>query len=128
MRERRTQERKNLVAYTQVYDLYGGVLIGYLGDLSVKGAMVIAEKPMDLGTEITLGIEVPELPNIKATRMSLAARAAWCETDLSPQYFNVGFEFKQVTPQQKKLIESIIANYEFRRDMPNYSLKPGQRS
>lgn len=127
MRERRKQERKNLVAYTQVFDMNGGVQIGYLGDLSVHGAMVITEKLMAIGLEITLGIEVPELPNIKATRMSLATRVAWCEQDLSPQYFNIGFEFKEVTPQQTKLIESIIANYEFRRDVPNYPPRPAQQ-
>ena len=70
--------------------------------------------------EITLAIELPELPNIKAVRMSLAARVAWCQQDLSPQYFNVGFEFKQVTPDQKKMIETIIENYQFRRDVPKY--------
>ena len=126
MRERRKQERKNLVAYTQVYDLNRGVLIGYLGDLSLRGAMVITEKPMPPNFEITLGIDIPELPDIKAIRMSLSARVAWCEQDLSPQFFNVGFEFKQVTDQQKKYIESIIKHYEFRRDRPDYPPRPVQ--
>ncbi|HAX71348.1 MAG TPA: PilZ domain-containing protein [Anaerolineales bacterium] len=127
MRERRKQERKNLVAYTQVYDLYGGFLIGYLGDLSLQGAMIITEKRMKPDLEITLGIEIPELPDVKAVRMSLAARVAWCEQDLSPQYFNVGFEFKDVTASQKKLIESIIKHYEFRRDVPGYTPRPDQK-
>ena len=118
MKERRKQERKNLVAYTQVFDLYGGNLMGYLGDLTVSGAMIISEKAMKPDAEITLAIELPELPNIKATRMSLTARVAWCQQDLSPQYFNIGFEFKQVSPEHRKLIESIIENYEFRRDVP----------
>lgn len=120
MQERRKQERKNLVAYTQVFDLYGGDLLGYLGDLTISGAMIISEKAMKQDMEITLAIELPELPNIKAVRMSLAARVAWCQQDLSPQYFNVGFEFKQVTPDQKKMIETIIENYQFRRDVPKY--------
>lgn len=120
MEDRRKQERKNLVAYTQVFDLYGGNLLGYLGDLTVSGAMIISEKPMKPDTEITLAIELPELPEISAMRMSLAARVAWCQQDLSPQYFNVGFEFKDVSPSNQKLIETIIKNYEFRRDMPKY--------
>ena len=120
MQDRRKQERKNLVAYTQVFDLYGGNLLGYLGDLTVSGAMIISEKPIKPGTEITLAIELPELPGIDTMRMSLAARVAWCQQDLSPQYFNIGFEFKQVLPEQKKLIESIIENYQFRRDVPGY--------
>ncbi|MBI3169084.1 MAG: PilZ domain-containing protein [Chloroflexi bacterium] len=120
MQDRRKQERKNLVAYTQVFDLYGGNLLGYLGDLTVSGAMIISEKPMKPDIEITLAIELPELPGIRATRMSLMARVAWCHQDLSPQYFNVGFEFKEVSPDQKKLIETIIENYQFRRDVPKY--------
>ena len=120
MNERRKQERKSLVAYTQVFDLYGGNLLGYLGDLTASGAMIISEKPMKPDVEITLAIELPELPNIKAVRMSLASRVAWCQQDLSPQYFNIGFEFKEVSAEQKKLIESIIENYQFRRDIPKY--------
>ena len=52
--------------------------------------------------------------------MSMLTRVAWCEQDLNPQYFNIGFEFKQITPDQKALIEAIIKNYEFRRDVPKY--------
>lgn len=120
MQERRKQERKNLVAYTQVFDLYGGNLLGYLGDLTILGAMIISEKPMKPDTDITLAIEMPELPDIKTMRMSLAARVAWCQQDLSPQYFNIGFEFKEVSAENKKLIETIIENYQFRRDVPKY--------
>ncbi|GAB1470433.1 PilZ domain-containing protein [Chloroflexota bacterium] len=120
LNERRKQERKNLVAYTQVFDLYGGNLLGYLGDLTISGAMIISEKPMKPDIHITLAIELPELTESKAVRMSLSARVAWCHQDLSPQYFNIGFEFNDVADEQKKLIESIIKNYEFRRDVPNY--------
>jgi hypothetical protein len=124
MRERRKEQRKILMAYTQVFDLYGGHLLGYLGDLTLLGAMVIGEKSMDENIELTLAIELPELPKITAMRMTLPARAAWCQQDLSPEYFNVGFEFKEVTPEQKRIIEAIIDRYEFRRDTPNYNSKP----
>ena len=92
MQDRRKEERKTLVAYTQVFDLYGGNLLGYLGDLTVSGAMIISEKAMKPDTEITLSIELPEMPEVKAIRMSMLTRVAWCEQDLSPQYFNIGFE------------------------------------
>jgi hypothetical protein len=127
MRERRKQERKNLMAYTQVYDLYGGFLLGYLGDLTLQGAMVISEHVQQKDADITLAFELPELPNDITTRMTLPARVAWCEQDLSPQFFNVGFEFKFVNEQQKKLIEAIIKEYEFRRDTPDYPRRPGMK-
>ncbi len=128
MNERRKQERKTLVAYTQVFDLYGGNLLGYLGDLTASGAMIISEKPMKTDTQITLAIEIPELPEVRATRMSIMARVAWCQQDLSPQYFNIGFEFKDVNDEHKKLIETIIQNYQFRRDVPQYPQRgPGPK-
>jgi len=105
MKERRKVTRKNLMAYTQVFDLYGVYLIGYLGDLTLQGAMVIGEKQIKENEEMTLAIELPELPDIAASR-------------------NVGFEFKEVSPDQQTIIESIIDNYEFRRDIPDYRYPP----
>jgi hypothetical protein len=37
MQERRKEQRKNLMAYTQVFNLNGGHLLGYLGDLNLMG-------------------------------------------------------------------------------------------
>ncbi len=127
MQERRKAERKSLMAYTQVFDLYGGFLLGYLGDLNVRGAMVIGEKAMSENTELTISIELPELPNTNTTRMTIPVRIVWCQQDLSPEFFNIGFEFKEITPGQKGLIEAVIKNYEFRRDTPNYPPKPGMK-
>ena len=124
MRERRKEQRKTLMAYTQVFDLYAGSLLGYLGDLTLLGAMVIGEKSMAENIELTLAIELPDLPKITAMRMTLPARVVWCQQDLSPEYYNLGFEFREVTPDQQKIIQSIIENYEFRRDTPNYNSKP----
>ena len=34
---------------------------------------------------------------------------------------------KEVTPQQRQLIEAIIEHYEFKRDAPNYPPRPEQK-
>jgi Tfp pilus assembly protein PilZ len=124
MQERRKLPRKNLVNYSQIFDQYGGRLLGYLDDLNVRGAMVIGEKPISVDTELTLAFELPDLPGIKTSRMSLPARVVWCQPDLSPQYFNIGFEFREVTPEQETIINSLMQQYEFRREMPNFPIKP----
>ena len=124
MQERRKIQRKNLMAYTQVFDLAGGTLIGYLGDVHLQGAMVIGEKLMKENIELTLAIELPILPDISTSRMTIPARVAWSQQDISPEFFNIGFEFKEVTPKQVAIIESIVQNYEFRRVTPAYMTKP----
>ncbi|MBI5351256.1 MAG: PilZ domain-containing protein [Chloroflexi bacterium] len=124
MQERRKEQRKTLMAYTQVFDLYGGNLIGYLADLNLRGAMVIGNKPLPENLEFTLAIELPDLPETEASRITLPVRLVWCKPDISPEYFNLGFEFKEVSDVQKKVIQSIINNYEFRRDTPIYPINP----
>jgi Tfp pilus assembly protein PilZ len=124
MQERRKIQRKNLMAYTQVFDMYGGYLLGYLGDLHLHGAMVIGNKLMTENTELMLAIELPDLPNISTTRITIPVRVVWYQPDISPEFFNVGFEFKEITIEQKTVIEAIMENYEFRRDIPNYPPKP----
>jgi Tfp pilus assembly protein PilZ len=124
MLDRRREQRKTLMAYTQVFDLYGGYLVGYLADLNLHGTMVIGNKHIPEDMEFTLAIELPDLPKVNASRITLPVRVVWCQPDISPEFFNIGFEFKEVTEEQKKLIQAIIDHYEFRRDTPNYPIKP----
>ena len=124
MHERRKQPRKDLMSYSQVFDLYSGKLIGYLGDLTQMGAMVIAEEPMSVDTSLTISIQLPELPKIKATRVALPVRVAYCHKDVSPEYFNIGLQFKLVTDHQKIVIDSVIQNYQFRRSAPEFPPRP----
>ena len=120
MEERRKQQRKDLMSYSQVFDLYNGKLIGYLGDITQMGAMVIAEEPMEIDTALTISIQLPDLPKIKATRVALPVRVAYCHKDVSPEYFNIGLQFKLVTDHQKTVIEAVIKNYEFKRSSSEF--------
>lgn len=112
------------MAYTQVFDLYGGFLLGYLGDLTLQGAMVIGEKEIAVDTELTLAIELPELKDITATRITIPVRVVWVQQDISPEFFNIGFEFLEVTPEKCSIFQSIIDTYEFRRGSSSYTIKP----
>ena len=124
MQERRKQPRKNLMSYSQVFDLYEGRLIGYLGDLNLLGAMAIGDQPMTVDTKLTVSIQLPELPETTATRLALPVRVAWCQQDLSPEYFNIGLEFELATDEQKRIIQTVMDHYEFRRESPNYPPRP----
>ncbi len=124
MQERRKQPRKDLMSYSQVFELYHGKLIGYLGDITFLGAMVIGNEPFEVGSQMNISIQLPELPNITATRMALPVRVVYCQKDISPEYYNIGLEFSLVLDQQKKIIEAIVENYEFRRQSPNYPPRP----
>jgi len=124
MQERRKQPRKDLMSYSQVFDHYGGYLLGYLGDLNLLGAMVISDREMKSDRDLTVQIQLPELEGISESSITIPGRIAWCHQDLSPEYFNVGIEFKELTSEQEKIIEAVIVKYEFRRQSPNYPQHP----
>ena len=126
MQERRKQPRKDLMSYSQVYDLQSGKLIGYLGDINQFGAMVITDDPINENAELNISIELPELPKINDSSMSVEARVAWCHKDISPDYYNVGLEFNETSEKQKAIIQAVIENYEFRRQSPNYPMHPNE--
>jgi Tfp pilus assembly protein PilZ len=124
MQDRRKLPRKDLMSYSQVFDLAQGKLIGYLGDLNLLGAMVIGDEVLKVGEKLTISIQLPELPRITATRLAVPVRVVWCHQDLSPEYFNIGLEFEIVTDEQRKVIEAVLENYEFRRQPPSYPPHP----
>ncbi|MGE5249776.1 MAG: PilZ domain-containing protein [Bacteroidota bacterium] len=127
IQERRKLARKSLMSYSQVHDLYAGVLLGYLADLTLSGAMVIAPKPLEVGREITLQLEVPELQGFNVRKLTLPAHVVWCQPDVSPSFHNIGFEFRQVRVEQSEVILAIMERYEFRREMPRYPVRPAAR-
>lgn len=115
MKIERKESRKKLMKFTPVYDILHKTLLGYVGDLTLQGVMAIGEKPVEAGRHLTLGIDFPEsLPEMPATRVAISARAAWCRHDDSPQYFNIGFEFIDVSPENSKIIGAILERYQFR--------------
>jgi c-di-GMP-binding flagellar brake protein YcgR len=115
MTVQRKESRKKLMAFTPVYDVLHKTLLGYVGDLTLQGVMVTGEKLVEAGKQLTLGIDFPEsLPEMPARRISISARAAWCRNDDSPHYFNIGFEFIDVSPENARIIESILERYQFR--------------
>jgi len=126
MQDRRKLPRKDLMSYSQVFDVVRGKLIGYLGDLTPMGAMVIGDEVLKVDETLTISIQLPELPRINATRLSLPVRVVRCHPDISPEYLNIGLEFELLTDEQKNIIEAVIENYEFRRQPPNYPPHPAE--
>lgn len=118
MDEQRKNERKKLIAFTPVYDCQRNLLLGHLGDLSMKGAMLIGKKPMDVNAQVMLAIGFPETPQFPARRATLAARVAWCRPEKNPQYYNVGFEFVNTDQENKAALKAILDKYRFRYKVP----------
>ncbi len=115
MSERRKETRRRLTAFTKVYDLHPRVLLGYLGDLTLRGAMMVGTNLTTINKETVLEIEFPgELPGAPARPVKIPARIAWCRQEENPQYFNIGVEFIEVTSEHAELFQQMLERYHFR--------------
>ncbi len=124
MKERRTLDRKYLMVYSRVFDRATGKILGYLSDLSPKGAMIISDDPINENTKISLRFDLPDPPLFSTDHINLEARVAWCKPDIDPSFYNIGFEFIGLSETEKNIVEEMIAAHEFRRDLPNYPISP----
>ena len=117
--DRRKESRKVVMAFTPVYDLTNKKLLGYLRDLTLQGAQVNGEKKLVVDTQITLSIQLPEeLVEITTRRLNIPARVARCVEDKeSPNFYELGFEFKDIQPEQMQIIEALLNRYHFRHRM-----------
>jgi hypothetical protein len=119
MNEQRKVERKILTTFTPVYDQRKNKLLGYLGDLTLQGAMLIGSTPSEINKKYTLGIDFHKTPEIPATLMTVPVRVAWCKHEEHTAFFNTGVEFLELSDENKKVIEAILERYQFRRDFPS---------
>ncbi len=116
MDEHRRDERKRLMAFTPVYDARTKTVLGYLGDLSLQGAMVIGETSMEVNTQIMLEIDFPSTLEFPARRVRIPARVAWSRREEQTQYFNTGVEFQRIDDLYKPYVQAILETYQFRRE------------
>jgi hypothetical protein len=115
MSDRRKETRRKLMAFTPVYDLHPRVLLGYLGDLTLRGALVIGAKLVTINKETLLEILFrSDEPGMTVFPITIPARIAWCRPDEDPHYYNIGVEFNEVTAEHEELFQKILERYHFR--------------
>jgi hypothetical protein len=115
LNNRRIEPRRKLMAFTPVYDLHPRFLMGYLGDMTLQGALIIGTNLVTVNKETTLEIQFPgDSPDVPVLKAIMPARIAWCRQDESPQYYNIGVQFTEVTPENEDLVVRILERYHFR--------------
>jgi hypothetical protein len=111
--EHRKKERVKAMIFTTVYEQKGHVLLGFLGDLTLQGAMVVGEKSVEIDRDITLQIEFRGADEIPQSRLIIPAHVAWSKLGEDLNLYHTGFEFLELGEQTKQIIEMIVERYKF---------------
>jgi hypothetical protein len=118
MSKLRMIKRRKVLTFTPVYDLHAKVLLGYLGDLTLKGGLLISEKPIEINQTLSLGIEFNVTAGKPPSRVIIPGRVAWCKLEEHRTYYNTGMEFIVVSDENQKVIEAVLEKYQFTHEMP----------
>ena len=118
MSKLRMEKRRKVMTFTPVYDQDAKMLLGYLGDLTLKGALMVSEQPVAIDQTFNLGIEFRTTSEVPAKGMIIPARVAWCKQEQHRTYYNTGLEFLEMAEKNKKTIEAILKKYQFSRELP----------
>ncbi len=114
--ERRAEARKKVMAFTPVYNLANKSLLGFLGDLTMKGAQIIGEKPLQVGAQVMLTFNLPpDLPGVAVEHMDIPVKVMRCEPDTNSKTgYRLGVQFIETSPENEAIIRAILERYHFR--------------
>jgi len=113
MAEKRKFPRRDLIFYSRVSDGKSGRALGYLLNITPEGAMILSEKPLEVDLEVELHIELPEgLSDLG--EMVIPGRSRWCQPDINPEFYDVGFMFLESSKEYTELIHRMVEEYGFR--------------
>ena len=117
MKERRKTKRRYLLYYMRVYDTATREQIGNLVDITPKGMMIVNPQPIPEGRtfqiRLELSGEVSEKPHMEFSAVSI-----WCKPDIEPSLYNTGFEIRDLSSEDARIIKKIVENFSFRDNRP----------
>ena len=114
MQERRKASRRDLIFYSRVSDAITGRQVGNLLNITVGGAMVLCEKPIEPQTVMELHIELPD-GIAEKSELVITATSVWHQPDINPEFYDVGLRFQEVTPEDQEIIQVLVKEYGFRQ-------------
>jgi hypothetical protein len=112
MSERRDLRRRHLLFYLRVFNTTSNQLLGWVVDLNAQGVMIISEKPIQTGQDYELKMDLPGQIGRKKT-IKLTAESRWCRPDVNPDFYDIGFFVKEISDEDRQIIESMISFFGF---------------
>lgn len=111
--EKREFIRRHVRSFMSVVRLPGGESIGQLVDITSNGLLVISPEQIEIGIESNMCIEL-STPLEGKLKIGFRTRSVWCEADLNPEYFAVGYTITAIEPEALRLVELLIEKYALR--------------
>jgi hypothetical protein len=105
-------KRHQLPCFLQVSNRYTGKTLGFLGNISEEGLMLISDLPLLVGAVFALSLQVPGDESGRRT-LDVSARCLWSHEDETPGHFDSGFSLEIAPTEYFELIEALKYYFSF---------------
>ncbi len=105
-------KRHQLTCFLRVFNRLTDKPIGYLGDVSEEGLMLISQLPMMVDVDFELRLKIPG-PEGDMHAIDLTATCLWSHEDINPQQYDSGFSVLQAPVEYGQLINALLQYFSF---------------
>ncbi len=105
-------ERHQLPCFLRVFNSVTDKPIGFLGNVSEDGLMLISLLPMMVGAAFDLRLKIPASEGLLQV-IDLRAICLWCHEDATPQHYDAGFEVQRAPPEYGQLVSALHQYFSF---------------
>lgn len=105
-------ERHQLPYFLQVFNRITDKPIGFLGNVSENGLMLISQLPMMINVDFELCLKVPTAQGEFQT-IDLTATCLWSHEDVNPQHYDSGFRVQNASEEYRQLIDALLQYFSF---------------
>ncbi|OLF52846.1 PilZ domain-containing protein [Pseudomonas chlororaphis] len=105
-------ERHQLPCFLKVSNRLTDRPIGYLGNVSEDGLMLISQLPMLVGADFELRLTAPGVDG-RAQTIDIIAACRWCHEDVTPHHYDAGFVLLSAPPEYRELVAALRNYFSF---------------
>ncbi|MBW3505091.1 MULTISPECIES: PilZ domain-containing protein [unclassified Pseudomonas] len=105
-------QRHQLTFFLKVFNRFTDKPIGFLGNVSEGGLMLISQLPMLVDANFEFRLKLPDTEGYPQF-IDLTARCMWCHEDVTPHYYDSGFVLYQPPAEYAALITSLQRYFSF---------------
>ncbi|MBB4865907.1 hypothetical protein HNP46_004808 [Pseudomonas nitritireducens] len=116
MRHQRHIERHQLPYYLKVFNSITDKPMGYLGNVSLDGLLLISQLPMLVGGRFDMRLKIPGHDG-KLQLIEFTATCQWCREDVNPGNYDSGFSLASPPGDYVELVDALRRYFSFRRQV-----------
>ncbi len=111
MRIERRIERHQLPYYLKVFNRITDKPMGYIGNVSLDGLMLISQLPMLVGARFEMCLKIPGQAGQRL--IDFSATCQWCREDVTPGGFDSGFALVAPPADYVEMVDALRQYFSF---------------